>query len=373
MKLRLKTTLIFILIFSLPLIASTKSATINKVWLEHGVTINNNNAMKVHCDFSVSGMNGKQGCMNIWIKNDKGNWHNVNSSYKTTNGTPYFKGIFKPNYDSSNFSDFWVTTYTDDLNMFSGKHTYYVIVTISDENGKQLAQSNQIEFIGTGREKSPSVNPSHNSNSNRNNGNGNGNEIVRQWTTPGPYNGTVEHTQYANGTLVSKTKHQCILCHGSAVCSVCFGRGGTYNGYTRLFYPCASCQQSGRCKYCSGKGYQETVSKVDVNGNGFASSNGNMPPVMVAGGKVINGNGPSSSSSNSKRTTKETKKVCPDCGGTRLWLRGTRPEYSMPVNELLGWFHPGGTKCEHCGYYEKHWHSKCATCKHYAGLPNPYR
>lgn len=376
MKLHVKIAVILILTVTLPLIASAKSATIKRVWLEHGVTINNKNAMKVHCEFTVSGMNGKQGNMNIWIKNDKGNWHNVNSSYKSTTGTPYFKWAFKPKYESANYSDFWFAPYTDDLNMFSGKHKYYVVVTISDENGKQLAQSNEIEFTGTGPTKSPAGNSSRNSNSNRNTNSNrsNGNEIVRQWTTPGPFNGTTEYTQYANGTLVSKTRNQCIHCHGSAVCGVCFGRGGTYNSYTQLYYPCGSCLQSGRCKYCNGTGYQEMVSKIDGNGNGYASANNNMSPVIISGGQVINGNSPSSSSSSSKRTTtKETKKTCPDCGGTRLWRGGTQPEYAMPITELLGKFHAAGTKCEYCGHYDKHWHSKCATCKHYSGTTNPYR
>lgn len=364
------TQILFIAMLSLPMTAMAESAVIKKVWLEHNVKLNNRNAIKVHCAFSVSGMNGKKGHMNIWIKNDKGKWHNVNSTHKTSNGTSYFTRAFTPSYEKSRYDDFRFALYLGDLNMFPGKHKYYVVVTLTDVTGKRLAQSDYIEFIGTGS-SNKAVNTPSGANRKTNSTPQKGNNIVKRWSTPGPYNGTVKYTKYANGTTISKTRHQCIFCHGNTICGVCKGTGGTYNSYTQLYYPCGSCLRSGKCKYCNGTGYTEIVTRTDKSGNGYAFANDNMGPRTIVGGQVLGSE--RRSSSNDKKTTKETKTTCPDCGGTRLWLRGTQPEYAMPVSQLIGVYNPKGSKCKYCGHYDKHWHSRCTTCKHYYGTTNPYR
>ena len=131
--------------------ADAASATIHKVWLEHGTKLNNRPVMKVHSDFTVNGKKGQKCYMNIFIQRPDGQWLKVNGNRTTSDGVSYFSWEFKPDYDGTRYSDMWYAPYLDDLRLPAGKHTYKVFVTISDFNGTMLGQSDGSHtFDGTG-------------------------------------------------------------------------------------------------------------------------------------------------------------------------------------------------------------------------------
>lgn len=132
-------------------------------------------------------------------------------------------------------------------------------------------------------------------------------------------NGYTEYTRLSDGRTFVKTVQTCFFCHGTAICSVCHGSGGTYNGYTGIYYPCNGCLQSGKCKYCSGTGTQIMTSYINSNGSGVGIANDGLPPVYTSPGGSYGGYGGgyggsdyNSGSNNSRYGTYD----CPTCHGT---------------------------------------------------------
>lgn len=379
----------YLLAFILTLISATcisaATAEIHKVWLEHGVSINGRKAMKVHCDFTVHGMNGKQGNMCIWLKGPSGNWHKVNSEHRTSDGTPYFKWAFNPKYNDAHYSDFWFAPYIDDLRMLSGKNSYTVIVTINDNNGKILTQSSGVKFNGTGsgsNSNSPAPSPSqpkkqspaprqknHIVESHREElnygGYGGGFVIVDKYS-----NGCTMHTQYGKCSLCLGST-TCRSCHGTGLCSLCNGQGGIISAGYGTFIPCAGCNRTGACHLCNGS----------KRCGGCSGSNNKYPGYTPVSTTVFDPNGRimSMDSFNSYRSEERdtertrTRRTCPDCGGTKLWRRGKEPEFAMPASQLIGHYNKAGEKCPYCNSIRAHWHSRCTTCKDIPGTDNPYK
>lgn len=350
--------------------AAAATATIERVWLEHGVKINGRQAMKVHCSFKVQQMKGRTGAMCIWVQDAAGRYHNVRSDKRTSQGTTYFSYAFTPGYENATYSDFWYAPYIDDLNLKAGKHDYKIFVTLIDPSGRQLARSQTLTFSGTGSgspaQSAPQRQPSNS-----------GNVVTRREELG--YGGFVIVREYPTG-MVMRTRYRlcpncrgaqsCASCRGTGRCSICQGRGGIVTAGYGNFIPCAACGQTGRCHLCGGMG-KCACTKYEYPGYAIGSTSTIMPDGTV-NRETAEYNNYNSGGNNSNRSS-GGKKVCPDCGGTRLWHRGKSPEYARPNSQLVGYYNSSGSKCPHCGYYSEHWHSKCATCKHYAGTNNPYR
>ena len=149
-------TVVLLSIF--PAYAQSESAKINKVWLERNLTVNNRQAMRVHCDFTIYNMPGETGFMGIWIKAPNGEWLNINSANKLSSGTKYFKKEFTPKYNTSHYSDCKKTIYLDDLNLLNGKNKYKIVVTIHNSKGTNIAQSDYIDFSATGASNNNKLN-----------------------------------------------------------------------------------------------------------------------------------------------------------------------------------------------------------------------
>ena len=102
-----------------------------------------------------------------------------------------------------------------------------------------------------------------------------------------PTGGYVEYTPQANGGMMVKTVRPCNVCHGSAVCTSCFGAKGRWGAaYGGTWYPCLVCGGDGKnhCRVCQGKGEIVTISYVDKNMNGFGiGSNGTVSQSSPAG------------------------------------------------------------------------------------------
>lgn len=167
--------------------------------------------------------------------------------------------------------------------------------------------------------------------------------------------GYMDMTTYPDGTTSSHTVNVCFFCRGTAICKVCGGRGGTYNGYTQLFYPCGSCFQSGKCSYCSGTGTQHTYSTTK-NGVTIGKANDNLPAVITGPGTSS-----SSSSSSGSRNRGSYKATCTVCNGTGVGSKVPSTSFS-PSRHLASTHNEVGHSCTICGQRSEHWHLKCGGC-----------
>ena len=158
----------------------------------------------------------------------------------------------------------------------NGRGQNYVVnpSDVSDYIDKRWADSHDIAYVGGGYYEAPAQNyNSNNSNNTMTYNNGFGN---------------VTSHRNADGSMTSVTKMKCVLCGGTGTCGVCFGRGGNYNSYTNLYYPCNSCFGSTKCKYCNGTGTQTMTTHVNPDGSGYGVGAGGVV-TTGPGGKVTSG------------------------------------------------------------------------------------
>lgn len=365
-----KTVLLLLMFFTLSISAYAieKSAYIRKVWIEHGVTQNNKQAMRIHCDFDINGMKGQTGYMGIWVKNAFGRWHNVNGNASDQSGYKFFQSYFMPGYDNTTYSDLSYTPYIDQLNLLSGKNEYKVVVCIFDNNMKKLAQSNEISFTGTG---SQAVNNRQSNQTPNNTPINNANNIVKEWREELGYGGFAEMTQYSNGLISRVTWRNCPTCSGHGKCTECIGRpgvcricDGTTNYYKYDYYgylQCTMCMLNpGRCFACGGSAECKVCKNSKYKGKVIHSSS-----TMTSDGRVLtkdrvnyngyDGNGLSSPSEN------KTNNQCTYCGGNRInpnpCTGGCLVKFQAPntVNRA-------GERCRICNYGTFHHHDRCQHC-----------
>ena len=137
-------------------IAFAQSVTVNKIWLEHGVTQNDQDGLRVHIEVELNGYKGSDMRAIAYFESPKGVGHkDLNNRYHTTDGNVSASKKFSPSYDNSTFNDLKIFIPLSELHLKEGKHTYYCVVQIYGPNG-YCASSDYVSFIGTG-----SSTPSH--------------------------------------------------------------------------------------------------------------------------------------------------------------------------------------------------------------------
>lgn len=155
-----------------------------------------------------------------------------------------------------------------------------------------------------------------------------------------PGGGYIEYTQQSDGRMMMKTVMPCNMCHGSNVCTSCWGQGGRWGAaYGGTWYPCVLCAGTGKncCRVCNGKGEIITIAFSDGNGNAYGVSSNGTTSTSNSAGTIVNtpygtkvypngGSGSSSSSSSSKSSSDENKYIeeivyAPDYTGnsTQVW------------------------------------------------------
>ncbi len=171
-----------------------------------------------------------------------------------------------------------------------------------------------IVFVGGGDALQWTTYASNNSNSNNSNNSNNNSNNNYNNTATGKYsvqtmaNGGKRENLPDGGFRISRTQkdgsqtfyeeHPCYICKGDGKCHICWGTGGTLNGYTGIFYPCSGCARAGginKCYACQGKG------KTTLTGtykDGVAQSIGNDGRMYI--GTADGSNSRSSSRSRSK-------------------------------------------------------------------------
>lgn len=345
------------------------TATVNKVWLEHGTKFNNRYVLKVNVDFSVKGGKGEKFSWCVWLKGPNNEWHRMNNAHYNRDGVAYMQSsYFTPPYDDTRYSNAWMSIYIDDLNMLPGKNKYKVIVTV-DQSGKVLGQSDPVSFDGTGSSKSDSAgNNSYNNNSGNRVNNNSGD--VQTWREELGYGGFVIVKKFPNGYIM-RTRYRicpncngtqaCGNCHGTGICPICNGQGGIISAGYGNYYPCYSCQSSGRCMLCRGNRVCSACHGSDYSGYVIGSTstiapdgtttrdNANYNGYDSSGGGSGSGGGNNSGSS----------KGCYKCGGTGV---DKTPNSGGSLTSWIAYYNSSGSKCPYCGGYTSHYHDRCAGC-----------
>lgn len=179
------------------------------------------------------------------------------------------------------------------------------------------------------------------------------------WREELPGGGFRQNTRQADGSIISITSTPCLWCHGTKVCGICHGLGGTYGrAYGGMWYPCKSCAGSKVCQNCHGQGYSTFTSTVYPDGSGVGyDQNGR---VTVTDGRGGGSGGSRSSSRDNGRSSNRRSGTCPKCGGT-----GYDPvAHQYAAGSSMAPYHnSGGTTCYICSRATDHYHYRCLECK----------
>ena len=340
-----------------------QSVVINKKWLEYDVTQNGVKGMKIHVDFNVEDMKGKQGEVIVYFEYPKGTGlKDTNGSYCTEGGHVCVSEKFTPRYDNSHYSDFGIFMPLNEIHMKKGKLTYYCDIRFYDLSSRQFLNDNTyLSFVGTSQGENIS---------NNNNANSNGSGYTgRRWREDAGW-GMFYDCRELNGGAVSKTLYgRCIACRGSAlcgscygngICNICNGNGGIITSGYGNYLACTACYQTGKCNLCKGTG-KCVCSNYEFPGytpgsNALYSADGTIistTSYRSGGGSTSRSSSSSSSSSGSSRSS------CSRCGGT-----GVDPSIraSGGLSAWIAYHNSQGTKCPYCGAYSSHGHDKCSSC-----------
>lgn len=308
-----------------------RSATINKVWMEHNVTKGGKLGMVVHADFTVNGLKGeKVDCTAYFYDKYKNNLKTTYSGYKTVTGKACAWSYGNVTYDNSHWKDFDNFMPYEAMNLEAGKHEYYCKVVICDTDNNILGDSEYYSFTGTGS------------------------NTKRIYYDNGGY---ADKTTNADGTITTVNYTPCNICHGRKVCNLCNGAGGMWGGYGnyRRYAICTSCGGSRQCKYCQGTG----VSVFTTTYN--PATNSSVGQDLWSGNSYVSGG--HYNDDNSSYGSSSSHSSCSICNGT-----GVDPhpweDAASNVGRNLPWCYTNssGKKCPYCKKYTWHQHHKCPKC-----------
>jgi hypothetical protein len=124
------------------------TAKVENVWVDHNVIENGTNGMKIHVKFSVEGMLNKQGQCAAYFHYATGAvLKDTNNRYATTTGDVASNATtFKPTYENSIYNDFVIFMPYDEMDLRPGSYDLKFNVGIFDDNRKQIALSDYVNF-----------------------------------------------------------------------------------------------------------------------------------------------------------------------------------------------------------------------------------
>ena len=122
------------------------SASVERVWIDHGVYQNEMKGMMIHVKFDVNNALGKNGKVIAYFNFQDGKaLDDFNGKYCTTEGHVCASKKFSPKYNSSSYNDFKIFMPYSELHMGSGssKLDFYVVVWV---DGKQYYKGIRHKF-----------------------------------------------------------------------------------------------------------------------------------------------------------------------------------------------------------------------------------
>ena len=207
-----------------------KRVEVPNVWIEHGVTHNGKQGLKVHSRIEVDGYTGQD------VKYILGLYDANKNAYKN----PLGNQVLTATYERSVWDDFSYFVSYDDLGLKEGKHSYYMLVNVLMNDG-QRGVSEFVSFEGTVSSPSqPQHNHNHNHghNHNHNAPNHSGGKLQQAPAYHGKREGSfyyvsesLQHGHFRfyfhNGDYMAQAPGMLNL-YGSFVRYVCVGESGGY-------------------------------------------------------------------------------------------------------------------------------------------------
>ena len=131
--------------------SNTVSATIQDITVKHNVTTNGAKGMEILVDFNVRNMLNRTGTCNAYFYTSDGNYalQDGNNKYKTQSGKVCSTKEFKPPYKSTDYTDLVIFIPYSELHMGSGTHSLKCFISIFDDKGTEIVQSDWIDFTYT--------------------------------------------------------------------------------------------------------------------------------------------------------------------------------------------------------------------------------
>lgn len=367
-----------------------QSATIHKIWIEHGVSYNGEKGMKVHAKVSVSGLKGKNIRMIAFFHDSSKEYLKGGiSGYRATDGTPCVFEDTKPTYDNSSWEDYWLFMPYRALPLAAGKNTYYASFHVKDLSSGNYVNKGFVyeSFTGTGSSNNGAQQPVAQYQNNQQQSL-NYMDIHQKYSHSKYFNdwGSVvksykeEYTYffvYNTGWIEGIKIEHCGVCHGQggSQCPMCSGLGSRleYDYYLgmSLRKPCSFCLATGRktCVVCNGNPTYGRVEALHDEGDGYIRYyignmfNGTKGQMSYINTKSSGGGSPSgatipiqsfqrydNSSSGYDRGSK--REPCPICNGSgKCSMCAGRGEYRNRYynDELMDCGSCRGTgKCQTC-------------------------
>lgn len=262
--------------FSWSLHAQTKTATINKIWMDHTGT--GNDEITIHIDCDIENRQGKQTHIDVFFDDPNGNTYTLpkNSGYSkycNSDGNVLLHKIVTPRYNSSNFSDIKLSLPSYILSMAKNKGKYHDTKPQSYSVWVGIWDPDSRSYISYGKNH--------------------GFYVCRQRTVcpMGFRCGICFGTGKVGGSIYGVV---CDACHGTGICPMCEGSGFVYHTYTA-----ANKNQLEQIIY--GATYSGTPAAGTAPNSYYSTTT---TPSTYS----------NSSSSNSRR-------VCPGCNGTGKGMR----------------------------------------------------
>lgn len=277
------------LCFSGSLHAQTKTATINKIWIDHTGT-NGNGEITIHIDCNIKNRQGKRTDIYVFFDHNGDAYtlpknSRYYSKYCNSKSHVHLRKIVTPQYNSSNFSDIKLSLPSYILSMAKNKGKYHDTEPRSYSVWVGIWDPDTRSYISYGK----------------------------------------NHGFYACRKIT--------VCPLGFGCGICFGTGkvggNIYGGV------CDTCHGTGKCPLCEGTGltyytYTAADKKQLEQIIYSAAAYSGAPATSTTSNSYLSTTTTPSTSTYSNSSSGNSRRVCPGCNGTGKGRRETiySPDYT---------------------------------------------
>lgn len=131
--------------------SNTVNASIQDITVQHNVTQHGQKGMYIFLDFNINNMLKRTGKCVAYFYSTDGSYalRDVNNKYATVSGKVCCTKEFTPPYKSCEYTDTKLFMPYNELHMGSGTHNLKLFISIFDDKGNEIIQSDWVDFTYT--------------------------------------------------------------------------------------------------------------------------------------------------------------------------------------------------------------------------------